>query len=57
MRGLQAATGFLRHALLTRLENLRQVPELDFRLDESIERGSRLLQLLRDVQPKQEEDQ
>ena len=56
MRGLQAASGFLRHALLGRLQNLKQVPALEFRLDDSIERGSRLLQLLREVEPGSEEE-
>ena len=45
LRGLSAASGFFRHELGMRL-TLRRVPELTFHLDDSIERGSRVLQLL-----------
>jgi len=48
IEALQHAAGFLRHELGTRLR-LRTVPELDFRLDESIARGERILQLLREA--------
>lgn len=43
--GLQHAAGFLRHELGARL-SLRRVPDLAFVLDESIERGQRILELL-----------
>ncbi|HEY49315.1 MAG TPA: 30S ribosome-binding factor RbfA [Dehalococcoidia bacterium] len=46
--GLAAASGFLRRSLGDRL-TLRYTPELIFELDESIERGSRLLELIEDV--------
>jgi ribosome-binding factor A len=43
---LKGMTGYLRHLLGDRLENLRRIPRLDFRLDESIVRGTRVNQLL-----------
>ena len=46
--GLVSASGFLRRSLGERL-SLRYIPELNFRLDESIERGSHLLELIREV--------
>ena len=45
LRGLSAASNFFRHELATRL-SLRRIPELSFHRDDSIERGSRVLQLL-----------
>lgn len=45
LKGLQSATGFLRSQLATRL-GLRHVPELQFRLDRSIEHGVRVAELL-----------
>jgi ribosome-binding factor A len=49
-KGLVAATKFLRRELGERL-TLRYTPELTFQLDDSIERGSRLLQLINEVAP------
>jgi ribosome-binding factor A len=49
-KGLIAAKGFLRRELGERL-TLRYTPELTFQLDDSIERGSRLLQLINEVAP------
>lgn len=49
MRGLGSATGFLRHELAQRL-TIRHVPEIAFHLDESIARGARVLDLLKQVQ-------
>ena len=48
--GLAAASGFLRRELGERL-TLRYIPELCFERDESIERGSRLLELIKQVTP------
>ena len=48
--GLAAASGFLRRGLGDRLV-LRYVPELTFRLDDSIEKGSRMLELIKEVAP------
>src|SRR4030042_2093574 len=49
-KGLAAAAGFLRRELGERL-TLRYHRELSFQLDDSIERGSRLLQLINEVAP------
>ena len=49
-KGLAAASGFLRKGLGERL-SLRYTPELSFQRDESIERGSHLLQLIEEVAP------
>ena len=49
MRGLGSATGFLRRELAQRL-TIRHVPEIAFRLDESIARGARVLDLLKQVE-------
>lgn len=49
-KGLVAASGFLRRELGERL-SLRYTPELSFERDESIERGSRLLELIKEVTP------
>jgi ribosome-binding factor A len=59
LRTLQHAAGFFRHELMERL-SLRRVPELQFRLDTSIERGDHILDLLRDLhkeQPSQQQDE
>ena len=48
MRALGHAGGFLRHELAQRL-TIRYTPELAFRLDESIARGSHLIELIRQV--------
>ncbi|HUV52167.1 MAG TPA: 30S ribosome-binding factor RbfA [Dehalococcoidia bacterium] len=49
-KGLAAAAGFLRRELGERL-TLRYTPDLIFQLDDSIERGSKLLQLINEVAP------
>jgi ribosome-binding factor A len=49
--GLAAASGYLRRGLGERL-TLRYVPALSFYRDESIERGSRLLDIINEVAPK-----
>jgi len=49
MRGLESANGFLRRELAQRL-TIRHVPEIAFRLDESIARGARVLDLLKQVE-------
>lgn len=49
LEGLRNASGFLRHEVAQRVV-LRQMPELDFRLDTSIERGDRILRLLKQVE-------
>jgi ribosome-binding factor A len=48
IQGLEHARGHVRSALGARLE-VRFVPEILFRLDTSIERGSRVVALMREV--------
>lgn len=48
--GLAAASGFLRRSLGERL-SLRHIPQLDFQRDESIERGTHLLELIKEMAP------
>ena len=48
LNGLAAASGFLRNELARRLR-LRHVPELNFQWDDSIERGTQLLELIDQV--------
>jgi ribosome-binding factor A len=47
---LTAAAGFFHHELTKRLK-MRQVPDLSFQWDDSIERGARLLRLMDEVAP------
>jgi ribosome-binding factor A len=49
IQALKHATGFLRHELASRLV-LRYMPELVFKLDTSIEQGSRILELIRQIE-------
>lgn len=46
IKALKHATGFLRHELASRVV-LRYMPEIIFKLDTSIEKGSRILELIR----------
>jgi len=47
-RALQRATGFFRRQIGARLQ-LRRVPEIEFRFDESIANQDRIEQILRDI--------
>ena len=47
MKALKHATGFLRHELAGRIV-LRYMPEIVFKLDTSIEEGTRILELIRE---------
>jgi ribosome-binding factor A len=49
LQGLEHAAGFLRHELAQRL-NIRYTPEVLFKLDESIARGTRILQLIHEME-------
>jgi len=49
MQALGRGNGFLRRELAQRM-NIRHVPDLSFRLDESIARGARVLNLFNQVQ-------
>ena len=54
MKGLSNAAGYLRHELATRIP-LRYMPELAFKLDTSIEEGSRVLDLIKRATQEDEE--
>lgn len=49
LAALRHAAGFFRRELGERL-TLRRTPELEIRLDESLERGDRIMRLLREIQ-------
>jgi ribosome-binding factor A len=51
LEALQKAQGFIRGELAKRIR-LRYTPEINFKLDESIERGSRLITLMNEVRDK-----
>lgn len=46
---LKGAAGYIRGELGKRIR-MRMVPELDFRMDESIERGARMFELLKQIE-------
>ena len=48
MKGLKNAKGFIRHLLAERV-NLRNTPELIFKLDDSVEYAVRLEKLIKEV--------
>lgn len=48
MAGLESAIGYVRGELGRRLQ-MRFTPEILFRLDESIERGTRVMSLIREI--------
>ena len=49
LAALRRAMPFIRHGLGTKL-SLRRIPELDVRLDDSIERGTRVLKIINDLE-------
>ena len=49
LTALRSAAGFLRHETAQRV-TFRHMPELEFHLDDSIERGDRILRLIKQVQ-------
>lgn len=51
LKGLQSATGMMRHELGRRLENLKWAPKLIFELDPSIEYSVRISKQLREILP------
>jgi ribosome-binding factor A len=48
LRALTAAAGFFHHELTKRLK-MRHIPDLKFQLDDSLERGEKLLRLMDEV--------
>ena len=53
MKGLKNAKGFIRHLLAERV-NLRNTPELIFKLDDSVEYAVRMSQLIDQISQKDE---
>lgn len=53
MAGLRSATGFIKSELARRVR-LRLMPEIEWRYDDSIERGARISELLNQVKREQE---
>lgn len=54
LTGLQKAQGYIRREIAHRI-NLRNTPELIFKLDDSIERGIEMSKLIQDVMAKDSE--
>ena len=46
LEGLRSAASFVRRSLSKRLQHMRRIPELTFDYDESVEKGSRIEELL-----------
>jgi len=53
VRGLKSAGGYLRRELGTRL-SLRYTPELVFERDDSIDKGAHILEVLKDIERREE---
>ena len=53
LAALKSASGFVRMSLRERL-TLRSIPAMDFRIDDSIERGAEILKLIDEVAPEPE---
>ncbi len=51
MEGIKKATGFIRSELAKRV-NLRYTPELIFELDETLEYGAKIDNILKEIMPK-----
>lgn len=56
LAGIKKSSGFIRSELARNI-NLRNTPELVFELDESIEYGTKIDKILKDIMPKKEENQ
>lgn len=54
LAGFNKASGFLRKELAAHLR-LKQMPELSFHYDDSIERGARLLELMSELTPQKDD--
>ncbi len=55
-KGLSSAAAFIRSELGGRMR-LRRVPELLFRIDSTAERGAHVMELLREIEQKQDKDE
>lgn len=54
IEGLKNASGYIRSEIAKRV-NMRYTPELTFEIDESMEYGSRIESILKEIMPKKEE--
>mgnify|MGYP000201928325 CR=1 FL=1 len=54
LEGLGNAAGFIRYELKKRIRNLRNFPTLSFYLDESLKRGSQVIETLNKLQENEE---
>ena len=54
LRALRSAAGFIRRTMRSNLD-LRNLPAVDFRIDESIEKGNEILDLIGKVAPTSEQ--
>ncbi len=52
MEALRSSKGFIRKALMERID-IRQIPELDFVYDESIEYGKKIEQKIKEIHDKE----
>lgn len=52
LEAIQAARGFVR-SKLAHIPNMRKAPEVHFKIDESIERGKRIDDILREIKEKE----
>ena len=55
LQGLKSSKGVIRRAVAQRLQ-LRSAPEIVIALDDSIERGARILDILKEITPSGEEE-
>lgn len=55
MKGLKNASGYIRTELAKRI-NLRNTPEIIFEIDDSIEYGAKIDNILKEIMPKKEEN-
>ena len=55
IEGLKNASGYIRTEIAKRV-NLRYTPELVFEIDESMEYGSRIESILKEIMPKKDEE-
>lgn len=55
MEGLKKSSGFIRSELAKRI-NLRNTPELSFEIDDSIEYGAKIENILKEIMPKDEKN-
>jgi ribosome-binding factor A len=48
IKALESATGFIRHELGERLKT-RRIPELSFRLDNTMEKADKIMRIIKDI--------